>query len=101
MRQLSPHQLKQWKEEGKDFLLVDIREGWEREATNIGGMHIPTGDIMSRLSEIPKDKDVVIYCERGIRSVIVIQRLEAMGYTNLYNLAGGIKAWHEDERSPT
>jgi len=35
----------------------------------------------------------VLYCEKGIRSSIAIQRLEASGFNNLYNLAGGMKAW--------
>jgi hydroxyacylglutathione hydrolase len=51
--------------------------------------------MMARINEVPKDKEVVIYCEKGIRSVIVIQRLENMGYTNLINLSGGMKAWKE------
>jgi rhodanese-related sulfurtransferase len=53
------------------------------------------GEIPSRLSEIPRDKEVVLYCEKGIRSVIAIQRLETLGFTNLINLAGGMKAWRE------
>ena len=93
MNQLSPDELKSWRTSGKDFLLVDVREDWEREAFNIGGLHIPMGDIARRLNEIPKDKDVVLYCEKGIRSVIVIQRLEDAGFHNLFNLAGGMKAW--------
>ncbi len=93
MNQLSPEELKAWRASSKDFLLVDIREDWEREAFNIGGLHIPMGDITRRLNEIPKDKDVVLYCEKGIRSVIVIQRLEDAGFHKLFNLAGGMKAW--------
>ena len=95
MKQLSPHELKIWTDNGKDFLLVDIREQWERETYNIGGVHIPMGELMGRLPEIPKDKDVVLYCEKGIRSVIAIQRLEGSGYQNLFNLAGGMKVWQK------
>ena len=93
MKQLTPYELKEWSDNGKDFLLIDIRERWERNACNIGGVHIPMGELMGRLPEIPKDKDVVLYCEKGIRSVITIQRLEDAGYQNLFNLAGGMKAW--------
>jgi rhodanese-related sulfurtransferase len=93
MNQLTPTELQEWKESGKDFLLIDVREEWEREAYNIGGLHIPMGELMGRINEIPKDKDVVLYCEKGIRSVIAIQRLEASGFHNLFNLAGGVKAW--------
>jgi rhodanese-related sulfurtransferase len=95
MNQLTPYQVKEWEGSGKSFLLIDIREDWERAAYNIGGVHIPLGTLMGRLSEIPKDKDVVLYCEKGIRSTIAIQRLEGYGYHNLFNLSGGMKAWKE------
>jgi adenylyltransferase/sulfurtransferase len=50
-------------------------------------------ELPARYREIPKDKDVVLYCEKGIRSVIAIQRLESAGYENLINLTGGMKGW--------
>jgi len=95
MNQLTSTELKEWINSGKDFLLVDIRENWEREEYSIGGTHIPMGDLVSRLDEMPKDKDIVIYCEKGIRSVIAIQRLETFGFYNLFNLSGGMKAWKQ------
>lgn len=75
------------------FLLIDVREEWEHAAYNIGGMNIPLSELNIRKDEIPKDKDVVIYCEKGIRSIIAIQRLEQQGHTNLINLNGGVMAW--------
>ena len=95
MKQVTPTELKAWQAANKDFLLVDVREEHERELYNIGGVQIPMGELMSTLDEIPKDKDVVLYCEKGIRSVIAIQRLEASGFHNLFNLAGGMRAWKE------
>lgn len=94
MNQIAPAELKALLENGDDrIVLVDVREGWEREAFNIGGLHIPMGDLAARYREIPMDKEVVVYCEKGIRSTIVIQRLEGVGFTNLINLSGGMKAW--------
>jgi rhodanese-related sulfurtransferase len=93
MQQITPKDLKEKLDSNADVLLIDIREGFERDAYSIGGLHIPMGEVPSKLSEIPKDKDVVIYCEKGIRSTIVIQRLEAAGFHNLINLSGGMKAW--------
>ena len=95
MNQLNAAEYKHRAATGKDVLLIDVREEWERDMFNIGGLHIPMGELMSRVNEIPKDKDVVVYCEKGIRSVIVIQRLEALGFHNLFNLSGGMKAWKE------
>jgi rhodanese-related sulfurtransferase len=93
LKQVSPSELKQWIENDKDFLLIDLREDWERELYHIGGLHLPLGDLIKRIAEIPKGKPVVLYCEKGIRSVIAIQRLEAGSFDNLYNLAGGMAAW--------
>jgi rhodanese-related sulfurtransferase len=95
MQQLTPSQLKQWTDEGRDFVLVDVREEWEHEAYNIGGRLISMSELGARQQEIPRDKEVVVYCEKGIRSVIAIQRLEAAGYTNLFNLSGGMKGWRK------
>jgi rhodanese-related sulfurtransferase len=98
MKQITSEELINWTNTGRDFLLVDVREEWEREAFNIGGLHIPMGMLMGRLAELPTDKDVVLYCEKGIRSVLAIQRLETNGFHNLINLSGGMKAWKEQTR---
>ncbi|MBX2904435.1 MAG: rhodanese-like domain-containing protein [Taibaiella sp.] len=92
MKQITSIELKSLMER-TDVLLLDVREGWERDAFNIGGMHIPMSELPSRYREIPMDKEVIVYCEKGIRSTIVIQRLEASGFTNLINLSGGMKEW--------
>ena len=93
MKKIAPEELKKWMNEEKPFVLIDVREGWERDAYNIGGIHMPVGEIMERRGEIPQNEDVVVYCEKGIRSSIVIQRLNGLGYENLYNLSGGMSAW--------
>lgn len=100
MNNVSANELYRWMANGKDFQLVDIREGWERDAYHIGGDHIPMGELMKRAHELSKDKHVVMYCEKGIRSVIAVQRLEASGFTNLFNLSGGVKAWQDAQWSP-
>jgi len=77
-----------------DFMLIDVRESFERENFNIGGIHIPMQSVFERVNDIPLNKEVVIYCQKGIRSMIVIQRLsEKFGYQNLINLQGGMDAW--------
>ncbi len=77
-----------------DFLLIDVREAYEHEHFNIGGLLIPMNHIFLQLNDIPKDKPVVFYCQKGIRSALVIQRLEQKhDYHNLINLAGGVDAW--------
>jgi rhodanese-related sulfurtransferase len=93
MNKITPAELKEWLNDGKAFILIDVREAWERELFNIGGVHIPFEEVLNRREEIPADKETVLYCEKGIRSAIVIQRLQTMGFHNLYNLAGGMSAW--------
>jgi rhodanese-related sulfurtransferase len=95
MKQVSAAELRDWMAENRDFLLIDVREAWEHELYNIGGTLLPFSELMQRMDEIPKGKDLVIYCERGIRSVVAIQRLEAAGYGRLHNLAGGMAAWRK------
>ena len=93
MTQLTVHELRQWIAEQRDFVLVDVRENHEHTAFNIGGVCMPLGTVMSRKSELPPDATIVLYCEKGVRSVIAAQRLEEYGYTRLYNLSGGMSAW--------
>lgn len=95
MQQINAAQLQQWIADNKDIVLVDVREQWEHENYNIGGILIPLGELMLRKDELPKEKTLVLYCEKGIRSVIAIQRLETYGYEDMYNLAGGMSAWRE------
>jgi rhodanese-related sulfurtransferase len=93
MNQLTPIELREWIDNGKEFTLVDVRENWERDIFHIGGVHIAMSELWERKNEISKEQDVVLYCEKGIRSSIVIQRLEEAGYKNLFNLTGGMKEW--------
>jgi len=92
--------LNDWIQDGKDFQLIDVREPYEYEIANIGGLLIPKGEILQHLDEIDRDKDVVIHCRSGKRSQDVIDLLKnEAGLTNLYNLKGGILAW-ADEINP-
>lgn len=76
-----------------EAVLIDVREPYEHEAFNIGGQLIPLDEVMGHAQEIPKDKTVVLYCKKGIRSQIAIQKLEKFGFENLVNLAGGVEKW--------
>lgn len=93
MKEISASDLKDWITEQKEFVLIDVREAFEREAFNIGGIHIPLNELLERKNELKHDVPVIVYCEKGIRSNIVIQRLEQFGFKNLYNLSGGMSAW--------
>lgn len=93
MTQLSPTELVFLLSSTNPPMLIDVREQTERNEFNIGGLHIPLGELNQRRNELPKDQALVFYCEKGIRSAIAIQRLEDAGYQHLANLSGGMKAW--------
>lgn len=97
MNEITATELKKMMDNKEDFQLIDVREEYEAREANIGGKLIPMGTVMEHLDEIPKDKKVVVHCRSGKRSASVIQALEQQhGYTNLYNLKGGIMAYAED-----
>jgi rhodanese-related sulfurtransferase len=78
----------------QEVYLLDVREPLEHEDFNIGGELVPLGDLINQAANIPKDRPVIVYCKKGIRSQIAIQRLEEkFGFTNLINLKGGMDAW--------
>ena len=97
MKEVSASELKKLKDEKADFELIDVREEHEFDEANLNGKLIPMGEVMDRLSEIPKDKKVVVHCRSGKRSATIINALESQhGYTNLYNLKGGILAYIDE-----
>lgn len=97
MNEISVTELKQMMDNNDDFVLIDVREPLEYETGNLNGVHIPMGTVLERLDEIPTDKKVVIHCKSGGRSGNVVRYLSIeKGYTNLYNLAGGITAWRNE-----
>lgn len=97
MKEITPKELKQLIDEKKDFQLIDVREEYEYDEVNMNGQLIPMGEIMDNIDKISKDKQVVVHCRSGKRSATVIGALEQQhGFTNLYNLKGGILAYIEE-----
>lgn len=87
-------QLKQKIESHEDFQLIDVREAYEHDEFNIGGELIPLSSITQQTAKISTHKPVIIYCRKGIRSQIAIQKLqEKFPFQNLVNLIGGTEAW--------
>ena len=97
MKEVSVQELKKMMDNNSDFVLIDVREQYEYDAANLGGLLIPLGSVIERRGEIPTDKPVVIHCRSGARSATAIRELEnRFGYTNLSNLKGGILAWQSE-----
>ena len=94
MRSITAIELKQKLNDGEDIQLIDVREPYEHEEFNIGGELTPLNEITQHIDTIATDKPVILYCRKGIRSQVAIQRLqEKFPFTNLVNLIGGTEAW--------
>ena len=76
--------------------LIDVREPDEYAAGHIPGITlIPMGEVASRLTELPRDKEIIVTCRTGNRSGQVADLLREQGFTNVHNMSGGIVAWEE------
>ncbi len=94
MQSITPAALKEKMDRAEDLQLVDVREPYEHEEFNIGGDLIPLNEIIQQVDKIATGKPVIIYCRKGIRSQVAIQRLQQkFPFTNLINLIGGTEAW--------
>ncbi|WP_028980079.1 rhodanese-like domain-containing protein [Sporocytophaga myxococcoides] len=94
MKEISVTELKELIDKGENFQLIDVREPGEFQAANLGGELIPLATVPQNVAKFSKDKMVVVHCRSGKRSGDAIRFLETnFGYTNLYNLKGGILAY--------
>lgn len=96
MKAMTPQQAKAAVDAGT-AVIIDVREPDEvAQASVPGAVHIPIGDLLARLGEVPRDRTVVFICHSGARSGSVCQHLEANeGFTDIANLEGGIVAWYQ------
>lgn len=92
--QLSPAELQRWRQDGKAFLLLDVRTDEETAICALpDSIHIPMNLIPLRSNELPDGLPIVVYCHHGIRSLHTAMYLADTGFETLYNLQGGIDAW--------
>ena len=77
--------------------LIDVREQLEFHTFNIGGENIPLGKLLAEVDEMEYDTDqeIVVICQRGLRSKTARRVLESKGFTNVKNLSGGLLAWRK------
>ena len=97
VKEITVQELKKWQEEEKDFQLVDVRKPYEWDIANLEAELIVLDTLPQQVEKIKKVVPVVIHCRSGARSANAIRFLqEQHGYTNLYNLKGGILAWAKE-----
>ncbi|HZM16308.1 MAG TPA: rhodanese-like domain-containing protein [Candidatus Krumholzibacteria bacterium] len=89
-------ELKRALDAGEDWVLVDVREGWEHALVHIpGAVHIPLGQLVQRLGELQQERPHVLYCHHGMRSMRAALALAQRGFANVRSLRGGIDRWAE------
>jgi len=77
-----------------DLVILDVRTQSEYDSGHIGNaILIPYDELPYRLDELDKEKDTLVYCKAGGRSVIACGTLDGAGFTSVYNMLGGILAW--------
>jgi len=78
------------------FMLLDVRTAEEYAEGHIkGAVLIPLQELEQRISEVPKDKQVYVYCRSGGRSARASKILVNEGYTRIENVVGGFMAWKD------
>ncbi len=96
---ITPSELKARIDAGDVPILLDVREPFElaiADLPELEQLRIPVGDVGERMSEIPKDQEVIVYCRSGGRSEAVAKLLKSMGWGGVVNLDGGVLRWRED-----
>lgn len=92
--EIDVEQLQAWREEGREHVLLDVREPHEFEICRIDGADlVPMRTVPARLDELDREALIVAQCHHGGRSAQVVQYLRAQGFARATNLAGGIDAW--------
>src|SRR5215203_3389854 len=74
--EISPQELKMRLDQGTSVVLLDVREDEEVAIVRLpGAVHIPMGEVPGRLHELDPDKEIIVYCHHGVRSLRVAQFL--------------------------
>lgn len=98
VREVSVAKARQRMRENKDAKLIDVREDNEWDTAHAAGaIHLGKGIIERDIEKtVPeKDTELILYCGGGYRSALATDALQKMGYTNVFSLDGGWRAWQE------
>ena len=92
--EISPQALKQRLDENEAILLLDVREQSEYDIVHLdGALLIPLNTLPHHADNLPADREIVVYCHHGQRSLYATAYLHQNGFTDAKNLIGGIDQW--------
>lgn len=96
MNIVSVEDLHQFITDKKDIQLIDVRESYEFENQNIGGINIPLIELIEKREQIDKVKPVILCCNSGKRSGAMVLTLERkFGLGNIHSLQGGLESYFQ------
>ena len=96
MDYITPIELNEKLTSKSNLTVLDIRESYELEICTIGGLHIPMGEVATRVGEIEPDSLVAVLCRSGKRAEAVANYLKAeAGLKDVAIVKGGILEWIE------
>ena len=94
VREVAPRELAARMQRGDPLDVIDVREPYEWRIGRIEGARmIPLGRIGASMAELPRDREIVLYCHHGVRSLAAAEFLASQGFDGIWNLAGGIDRW--------
>src|SRR5918994_4036670 len=98
MEEITATELKRRLDAGEDIQIIDVREPNEYAYARIpNSVHIPLGQVLSRMGEIDPTRETVVHCKMGGRSARAIDALQRSGFKGkLVNLKGGIIGWSNE-----
>lgn len=97
VRDMSSPDAKVYLEKNRKAFLLDVRTPEERRQGYIAGsVLIPIDRVGQRLSEIPRNRPIMVYCAVGSRSRVVAQALARQGYPDVINMRDGIAGWYRN-----
>ena len=97
LKEITATELKGKLDRKENIQIIDVREPFEYSICNLGGELMPLEHLLDEPINIARDKEVIVHCHHGARSKKAISKLmEKEGYTNLFNLKGGIHAWAKE-----
>ena len=93
--EIQAEDLKSRLDHGECLFLLDVRDPYEFEKSNIGGHLIPLPQLSRRLHELNADQEIVAVCKMGPSGVKAVELLQKYGFKKVSNLRGGIHAWSD------
>jgi monothiol glutaredoxin len=96
VQSLSVQDLERRLDSGERFEFIDVRSPEERATASIPGTTLINEDVARRLEALPKETTLVFHCHRGGRAQAAAEHFTSLGFTDVYNVVGGIDAWSQE-----